>query len=101
MLRRGTENNQRQPLVLRVCGGVVETFTDRTNALEIMVFVQVAIASRQFLGFKQPHLKSIQNGLFLRVRQAYFFVSHATEPKSSWSRCPAKSYYSLIPRKLP
>jgi hypothetical protein len=34
--------------------------------------------------------------MFLRCGQAYFFVSHALEPKSSWSRCSAKSAYFLI-----
>lgn len=67
VLCRRAEDQQRQPVALRVGGGVVESFAQRLEASKVVMLLEQAIALRELIGFEKAHLHRVEDGLFVVV----------------------------------
>src|SRR6266446_9906141 len=94
MLGRSSEDQQRQPLVLRVADYVIEPLTDRFRAPKIMMLIKQSVAPLQFVRLEQSHLQAVQDDLILGAGHPKFFA-HAPKLEKSEGACPAKRVYAF------
>src|SRR5207253_8480967 len=91
---RSSEDQQRQPLVLRVADYVIEPLTDRFMAPKIMMLIAQLVAPLQFVRLEQSHLQAVQDDLILGAGHPKFFA-HAPKLEKSEGACPAKRVYAF------